>query len=108
MFIFMMYIGTPHIRSPLDSPIVTPTFISLTCGQDVAVPFVAATILIQCFLFNGTDPFTFKVFKDGIFFSSEFSITLLPDANYYGTYTFIVSTEKCGHASAVSRILQEG
>ena len=104
----MIYIGTPHIMSPLNPPLVTPTFISLTCGQDVAVPFVVATIVIQCFPFDGTDPLTFEVFKDGIFFSNESSITLLPDANYYGTYTFILSTGKCGHASAVSRILQEG
>ena len=55
--------------APSDDPLVSPISISLTCGQDVEVPTLmeVATVLIQCTpgQYNGSDPLTMQVYKDG-------------------------------------------
>ena len=90
--------------------------VSLTCGQDVTVEtFVgASTLLLQCQAFNGSDPLTMAVYKDGELLpsgpTSNFGTVLRspPSDDDFGTYTFALSTEKCGTATAVSRILRQG
>ena len=113
MLILCTYVGTPTLVPPTGIPTVLRGFITLTCGQDVIVPtFMGVSALfISCLVFNGTEPLTFSVVKDGVLLNSKSSFTqfyVSPNESSYGTYTFTVSSEKCGHASAVSRILRQG
>ena len=107
-----VFIGIPTLVPPTGTPTVLRGFISLTCGQDVIVPtfMEVSSLFISCLAFNGTGPFTLYVIKDGVLISDtsflQFSVS--PNETSYGTYTFIVSSEKCGYASAVSRILHQG
>ena len=111
MFILLFtHIGTPNLVPPFGTPLVLRGFISLTCGQDVIVPtFIGvSTLFLSCSVFNGSAPLTFKIFKDGVLISNSFSLYISPNDNNFDTYTFVVSTERCGYASAVSRILHQG
>ena len=97
---------------PLNPPVVFSTFITLTCGQDVTVPTLVgvSSIIILCEIFNGSEPFTTTVYKDGTMTVGDrvpYTITN-PTDNDFGTYTVVVSTEHCSAAHTVSRILQEG
>ena len=105
-------LGEPHIMETISRARATPLFISLTCGQDIEVPDLTGTktILINCAPFNGSYPLTMEVYKDG---------ELIPGAGFpyaiiganreaFGTYAFVLSTEKCGSDVAVSRILRQG
>ena len=94
-------------------PIVNPFFISLTCGQDITVEtLVGVTSLsIGCAAFNGSEPLVMEVFKDGerIEGMMGLAFTMLPPSDDdFGTYTFALSTEKCGATTAVSRIIRQG
>ena len=97
---------------PIGNPIVTPFFISVTCGQDVVAPDLtgAATILMSCYSFNGSEPLTQQVYKDGeLIPRAGFPNTIVgADREAFGTYAFVLSTEKCGSDVAVSRILRQG
>ena len=97
---------------PIGNPVVSPFFISASCGQDIEVPDLTgvATILINCVIFNGSYPFTVKVYKDGeLIPGAGFPYTIVgADREAFGTYTFVLSTEKCGRATAVTRILCQG
>ena len=104
------HIGIPYLVPPLGEPIVLRGFISLTCGQDVIVPtFIGvSTLILSCSVFNGSAPLTSKIFKDGVLISNSFpQLYISPNDSNYGTYTFVVSNEWCGYASAVSRILRQ-
>ena len=97
---------------PVVNPSVTPYFISGTCGQDIEVPDLtgAATILINCVIFNGSNPLTMEVYKDGELIPGAGSPYTIVGAvrDAFGTYTFVLSTEKCGIDVAVTRILRQG
>jgi len=59
-------------------------------------------------IYNGSNAVP-AVFKDGVLISNNFPITIIsPNDDDFGTYTFSVSTEFCGIATAVSRILCQG
>ena len=106
-----MYLGVPHLVPPANPPIIFPTFITLTCGQDVTVPTLVgvSSIIISCEIFNGSEPFTTTVYKDGTMIGDRVPHLISnPTDDDFGTYTVVVSTENCGAAHKVSRILQEG
>ena len=89
---------------------VTPAFISITCGQDAVVPTLQGvfTLIIQCIRFNESFP-VFAVFKDGVLIRNSFPLTISsPSNDDFGTYTFSLSTEFCGTTTAVSRKLRQG
>ena len=96
----------------MNPPIILPTFITLTCGQDVTVPTLVgvSSIIISCAIFNGSEPLTTTVYKNGTMIVGDSVPHLIstPTDDDFGTYTVVVSTENCGAAHAVSRILQEG
>ena len=98
---------------PTGPPTVSPFFISLTCGQDITVESLVgvASLSIGCQAFNGSEPLITEVFKDGerIEDMMGFTFTMLPPSDDdFGTYTFALSTEKCGTTTAVSRIIHQG
>ena len=98
---------------PTGPPTVSPFFISLTCGQDVTVQTLVgvSTLVINCGIFNGSEPLTMEIFKDGELIRSMMGLGLTmtpPSDDDFGTYTFGLSTEKCGATSAVSRIIRQG
>ena len=97
---------------PIEPPTVSPFFISLTCGQDITVETLVgvASLSIGCAAFNGSEPLTMEVFKDGELLGGPgFTVSMLPPSDYdFGTYTFALSTEKCGTTTAVSRIIRQG
>ena len=97
---------------PIGNPVVSPFFISASCGQDIEVPDLTgiATILMSCSPFNGSEPLTMKVYKDGeLITGAGFPHTIVgANRDAFGTYTFVLSTEKCGRDVAVTRILQQG
>ena len=98
---------------PTGPPTVSPFFISLTCGQDVTVESLAgvASLSIGCQAFNGSEPLVTEVFKDGELIEGMrgFTFTMIPPTDDdFGTYTFALSTEKCGTTTAVSRIIRQG
>ena len=86
-------------------------FIQLVCGQDVTVPTLVgvSSIIISCEIFNGSEPFTTAVYKDGTLVGDRVPHLISnPTGDDFSTYTVRVSTENCGVAQEVSRILQEG
>ena len=92
---------------------MNPFLISLTCGQDITVETLVGVsiIIIECSIFNGSEQFSYKVFKDGGLIPSTHSLDLhifSPSNDDFGTYTFVASTEGCGSAVAVSRIIRQG
>ena len=89
---------------------VIPDFIRLQCGQDVTVTTLMGKHLeMECIVSSGLEPLSLEVFKDGIFISDNFSLYFeSPDDDDFGTYTFVASTERCGHDFAVSRIVRVG
>ena len=104
-------LGEPHIMEPVGNPSVSPFFISGSCGQDIEVTDLPGQIiLMNCFIFNGTDPLTMEVYKDGeLIPGAGFPYTIVgADREAFGTYTFVLSTEKCGRDVAVTRILRQG
>ena len=106
----IVFLGEPHIRPPQSPPIQFPSFISLTCGNDVtSATLVGYTISFSCEIHNGSNP-SAKVYKDGELTDKSFQSFDIMDATNsdFGTYTFMVETEHCGAAIAVSRLLQEG
>ena len=98
----------PHLVPSTGIPLVFPTFIAMTCGQDVTVDTIlGASITIQCMQFNGTYVVT-EVYKDGEFISNTFPHMIAPASDDdFGTYTFALSNE-CGRDVVVSRILHQG
>ena len=82
----------------------------MTCGEDITVPsLLSVTLILECNKFNGSEPLTWQVYKDGALIqsSSPLSIISATDSDY-GTYAFMLSSTHCGSDVAVSRILQEG
>ena len=104
-----VFLEPPYLMPPVGDPVVFPSFIALTCGQDATVETLAgATVSLSCSIFNGTYPFTMEVYKDGVLLSSSFSLDFAPASNDdLGTYTFRVLND-CGQNIAVSRILLQG
>ena len=110
-----MYIslGFPNIMVPSGVPLVNQFLVSISCGQDAVVDSLATvgSIIINCDAFNGSEPFVQEVYKDGELIQNGTSLSLLitpaSDDNF-GTYTFALSTEKCGSTTAVSRIIRQG
>ena len=97
---------------PTNDPVVTPLFISLTCGQDIKLPDLTGTetIIINCAPFNGSGTLTVEVYKDGELIPGAGFPYIIEGANRsaFGTYTFVLSTENCGRDMAVTRLLQQG
>ena len=106
-----IFLGTPHIQRPVAPAIIFPTFIQLTCGEDVTVYSIQniTVISFSCTVFNGSEPLTMSIYKDGKLtnYTAPFIISN-PTDETYGTFTFVVSSEHCGSASMVSRLLQRG
>ena len=105
-------LGEPHIMEPMSNPSVSPFFISGSCGQDIEVTDLTGrpTILMNCAPFNGSNPLTMQVYKDGeLILGAGFPYIIVgANRDAFGTYTFVLSTEKCGSDVAVSRILRQG
>ena len=95
---------------PAGPPTVTPFFVSITCGQDAEITSLEPvfSLIIQCSIFNGSDPVP-QVFKDGVLIGNSFPLTIVsPTDDDFGTYTFVLTTERCGSTQAVSRIIHQG
>ena len=96
----------------IGPPTVSPKVISLTCGQNITVETLAgvASLSIGCAAFSGSEPLVTEIFKDGeLIRRYDFTISKMhPSDDDFGTYTFALSTEKCGTATAVSRIIRQG
>lgn len=95
---------------PLIEPSIAPTFVLLTCGQDITVLSTPAPLLIlSCFVYNGSHPVIKEVFINGTYSYSEFVLSFAPfDDDDFGIYTFKASVEGCGVATAESKILSQG
>ena len=110
-YLFITYVGEPNFSPPPSPAVIFPTFIQLTCGEDVVSSVVNVTLIIfKCDIFNGSQPLTWKVYKDGELtqYNSTPVVINNPTDSDYGTYTFVLSSTHCGSTSAVSRWLQEG
>ena len=103
-----MFLDEVSLTSPINDPVVSPFFISLTCGQDVTIPTLLeiSFLIISCSVMSGVRPLTREIYKDGVLISnSSFDVSVMsPGNDDFGTYTFVVSSEGCGSAFAVSRI----
>ena len=96
---------------------ILPSFVSLTCGQDIYLPSFKGLspdfpLIIQCTVYNGTGPITLAAFKNGVsYIGPYFNLQLnasTTDNSYFGTYAFVLVSGRCGHATAVARILRQG
>ena len=68
-----------------------------------------SSIIISCEIFNGSEPFTTTVYKDGTMTGDRVPHLIVnPTDDDFGTYTVMVSSEYCGAAHAVSRIRPKG
>ena len=95
---------------PVNPPVVFPTFITMTCGQDITVGALegVTSLSIQCASFNESFPSTSQVYKDGELIGNSFRLSITPASDDdFGTYTFVLSNE-CGRDVAVSRTLRQG
>ena len=83
----------------------------LTCGENVTIKSLVNITVISfvCNVFNGTQPLTMSIYKDDNLtsYTGVFSINN-PTDDDYGTYTFVVTSEHCGSAIAVTTLRQEG
>ena len=108
----MFHTDVPTLVPPSTLPVINPAFVSLTCGQDITLPStIASFVIINCVIFNGSSPIVKEVFKDGNFISDIFPLTLITSLDndyFFGTYTFKASVERCGSATAESKILSLG
>ena len=96
---------------PASPPLVLPSFIVLTCGQDIIVETLVGVngITILCTIFNASSPLETHVFKNNDLISNNFPLIIMPTSDDdFDTYTFVVSTKWCGTTNAVSRILRQG
>ena len=103
-----MLLGEPHLVQPVNKTVEPSAFITLMCGQDVAVPTLdgVLSIIIECRVFNGSEPFTTTVYEDDVIVGT--SVPHIVTDHKCATYTVVVSTEHCGATHASSRILQQG
>ena len=62
-------------------------------------------ITIECVVFNGSESFNTTVYKNDMIVGTSVPHRITNPE--FATYTVVVSTEHCGAAYAVSRILQE-
>ena len=103
-------IDPPHFMSPVGDPINFPSFLALTCGQDITVQNIitGSAISLSCSIYNGSDPFTTEIRKNNILISNHLSYDILSaNDDDFGIYNFTVSN-LCGHDVAVSKILRQG
>ena len=108
----IVFLGEPHIKPPQSDPVLDASHIILTCGNDVtSLTLIGYTISFLCEIHNGSEPFSTSIYKDGVpldnLIFQSFDISRATNSDF-GTYTFMVATEHCGTAIAVSRLLQEG
>ena len=105
--LYPLYTGEPHLVPPSSPPFVFPSFAFLTCGQNITIPSSGVdSLTIVCTIFNGSEPITTEVFKNGVSFGSTFTININAFGDEdFGNYTFVASTRRCGSTSAVSWIL---
>ena len=109
-----MFIKTYLFLVPPDilvsDPEVMPSFILLTCGQNVTVPSLMGveTIMFSCLIADGTPPFSIEIYKDDVLLSnsSNFSISPASDDDF-GTYIFSV-LNMCGGVLARSTVILQG
>ena len=95
----------------MNQTVEPSNFIQLVCGQDVTVPTLVgvSSIIISCEIFNGSEPLTTTVYKDGTMIGDRVPYLISnPTDDDFGTYTVVVSTENCGAAHELSGILQKG
>jgi len=89
-----------------------PGFINIECGQELTVEplTIPTTLSLSCSVFNGSNFHGKEIYKDGILISNSFSMNIynVQDDEIYGTYTFRVTTKKCGSDEAISRIFCQG
>ena len=110
-FLLFTVAGEPYIVPSTSQPIINPSGISFSCGQDIILPSLkgAPPLIIKCEEFNGTGPLTLAVFKNDVYIGSCFNLSALtPDDCYFGSYNFVLVTGRCGHAVAEARILRQG
>ena len=102
------FLGEPTLLPPLFQPVIDPPYRLLSCGQNITLSLSEVTSLsFACIIFNGAQPITTEVFKNGKSIGSRLSRTIVPfDDDDFGNYTFVASTERCGSISAVSWIHQ--
>ena len=97
---------------PMGPPPVAGPFTTVTCGQNVTFTDLTGTefILLECTAFNGTQPLTMAVYKDGeLIPGASFPYIIAgADRDAFGTYTFVLSTEICGTDTAVINVLRQG
>ena len=108
-FVFiLLHIGDPILVPPSapTQPANDSSLVFVTCGQNITVPLFREIILIfMCDVFNGSEPMTKEIFKNGELIANIFSKTINPfGSDDFGKYTFVASHRICGSASAVSWI----
>ena len=106
-----MFIGIPHLQSPPGSPLIFSSFISLTCGDNITVHSLSnvTALVFVCSEYNGSEPLTWKIYKDGeLILYNSFPTINNPTDSDYGTYAFVLSSAHCGSVMAVSRVLHPG
>ena len=116
--VYMCILSLDLLPAPDGNDLALPNFIILICGRDVAIPNVMEvhTLTLFCPVNNDTDLLMYETYKDGKLINESYSreergfflAFESPDNDVFGTYTFIVSDEKCGYAFAMSRILHSG
>ena len=94
-----------------------PVLDFVECGQDLILLNLKADIVsLFCQVQNDSDLLINEIFKDGLLINGSYYLGYNGfflsfrdfDNNIFGTYTFVVSTERCGYDFAVSRILHPG
>ena len=110
VFGVLVSLDQPHIFPATYNPIIYPSFIILSCGQDAIVENLTGFFIsLSCSNFIGSDPFIMEVYKDDILIrNNSFNLFISPASDDdFGTYTFVLSND-CGVSSVVSRILRQG
>jgi len=82
------------------------------CGQEiVVVPPITfpVSLALSCSLHNGSGVNGTLLYKDGVVLRDfpDPVIQVNNEDELYGTYAFVVTTEKCGSTQAVTRILYQ-
>lgn len=94
---------------------ILPSYISLTCWEDITIPSFAGVLILDilCDIHLGSEyPMSRELFKDGVLIDTFDNSQIRPIFNlnddYFGTYTYLASSVACGHIYKVSHILRKG
>ena len=111
-YVLCVNVGQPQITEPSQQVLIFAGSLRVNCGQNALYSvrdYYVNNIRFRCDVDTGSQPLTWKVYKDGVLTQHRGSFTINnPTESVIGTYTFVLSSRFCGSAVKITRVLQRG